>query len=435
MLPFRALGLCGCFAVTLLSVDTSIRAADPEQILAQKGLKRSGVCYLIKDHENRIAEQNRLVRAGENLQAEHWLRQEQLPAARARVQFLQDRLFRLNSEIESLLGKKFDDVKDAKGNVTNSARDQERERDSQVRQMERDQGSYNQELPEATKSIGVIEQRIEATVQEYNLVGKQYQASIEQIQQVYSNLSIDPEVKDALKALNAESKTKFVLGPVAGFAEYKFALRSNAAEDLKAKGLILEPDRNQFLVKGEREVMALAYKLRQLSQDLAKLQTPPTAQKSAFADMAKKLKIKTEELAKADPAQRKRKQAELDLVKGQIEVLKQKGITSEQQEKVEAANQKKNSIDDKRRARSESRLKLRALVEETETLRKKIQADPEIKRAIDALNASRTKPVKAPFKVAILPDYTKAIKDLEKSEKDPAPETTVPAAPKSGSHP
>ena len=62
MIRFISVGLAGWLAATLL-FPTSARAETPHEILTRKGLKRSGLRYILVDIEQRQNQFNRLTQA------------------------------------------------------------------------------------------------------------------------------------------------------------------------------------------------------------------------------------------------------------------------------------------------------------------------------------------------------------------------------------
>jgi hypothetical protein len=138
---------------------------------------------------------------------------------------------------------------------------------------------------------------------------------------LYSKLSSDPAVKEAIRRYNLEHPTRALLGPVTDSQTYLGRLRRADLKLLGEQGVEFDPKSQQFFLKVESQVGPLPYQVEELLSRVELAENRATAVNTLRHDLMMKIAAATEELATPSPVHNRQAIAKLELLKRQLERL------------------------------------------------------------------------------------------------------------------
>jgi hypothetical protein len=282
-----------------------------ETVLNGKGLKRSGLSYILADTDSRDR------RLGE------------FTEMKRRLAGVYSGVLSEKARLEAEERKARKDVSNAESRLRNADRGSKKDKDDDGKGREYDSAkrhlsSAEGDLSSAKSALSRFMMQHQSQFDQYEL-GKQgiedlRTKLIQETEALYAKLSLDPEVKAAIRAHNREHRPKVVLGPFASEQEYRAIILKDDLDILGEKGVSYRKDRKQIVLIAEERVVTLAFEAQKHYDGLKAAESQATQKKPSRRDelIAKRLKV-TALLAASSEIQKPRYKAELAELNRQIE--------------------------------------------------------------------------------------------------------------------
>lgn len=295
-----------------------------EDVLSEKGLKRHGQSYILKDTEARDAK---------------------LRVFDEELGELNDR-FRPLLQTRAHLKQRLDEAEASKENNESEVERRIEEADKRYKELEEqkaglfDRGIAKGQLDGTKRVLAMLQEAVTSAEKTLSVFESQhredfnrYEAETHRIKkasiklvnetkQIYSTLAADPEVKKAIRTHNRERRPKVVLGPFYSPEEYLACIRNDDFDLLRERGIVFDQKQRKFMVAAERELVFL---VRQVHGILKKLDDADRPIRVAGQTKYESLMDKRKSLLKLPPTATatdiRRRDAALKVVDDQIKRL------------------------------------------------------------------------------------------------------------------
>jgi hypothetical protein len=363
---------------------------EAERILAEKGLKRSGLVYILADTEDRIAALREIATRVNQLKVVYGGVQEKYEAIQADYQRVDSERVAVQQQIQqaSVL---YGDIKDP----SERAR-QERERQDRLNELIRQGRDISERLAPLRHQLADLEAQGAQLTQSYLELQAEAQTRVDEALRRYQELRADGAVQAAIHELNKGRARKYALGPIDDLGAYLKAVKWDAYQTLAEKGLILDRRSHHVHIR-----YAPGF-----GRDVARWTNQVAAARRALEGGASPL----EELRE----QRKRLESELartsgDTARAQLVALLKLNQSQINRLAPEEGAEGPGTASDPRGAFVRAVVNLRRAVEDLQSRYKGLEADADVRTALRDLKMG-SKPLPPP------PELAPGRKELERAE-------------------
>jgi hypothetical protein len=408
------LSLCLLAALSLApppdarSDDKPPQALTFEAVLSEKGLKRFGLSYILKDTEQRDRQNGEYASALERLEGEFRPLFAEKSRLEQNIKYAKDEIERRRSErdraeqaraeydrISSDKSKSLAERGQAYLNTFSSAGDvrgAEMALSAAEGALSRFEDEHREDFRVYKEERGRLQGAIRALVAETAAI--------------YASLARDPAVKEAIRTHNSDRRPKVVLGPVASREDYLARVRDDDIALLRDKGVVFNPERKRFVVAVENQVGALASKAEMLLTKLEEAEKRARGgTNSRRAELLAKREKAVAELAGAPLHRKQQEVAKLKMIDDQLRRLPPDDVEADVKRRaaefVEARKMFLSALQALREAADQAPLARRAM-----------EGDPEVRAILAGLTNN-----KGPTKLAAPLSYHQGLGTLAKLEK------------------